>query len=141
MELRKVIRDLEDRIAEAERAAASIPALRRQLTAAKELDAFYNQTEWALSDPPSSNGLTSLPRTEAVLHVLRESAQPLSAVEISRRLGEAGRHRDQPKYVSAALSTMKQQGKVMKRGHGKWSLRPMRVVPENESQAAEPAGR
>lgn len=61
-------------------------------------------------------------RNDAILEVLREYNSPLAPAELSEILQSRGRAQDTGHLISSGLSKLKDQGKVMRRGHGRWTL-------------------
>jgi hypothetical protein len=84
-----------------------------------------------------SNGGTgdwSISRTLAVERVLREVGAPLSPVQISQELANRGRD-DPAAGVSAALSRLKSDGRVVQVSFGQWTLPSLNGA---EGRAEEP---
>ncbi len=87
------------------------------------------------------NGWKRMSRPDAVVSLLREIHKPASAHEIAERLAEHGRS-DPPKFVSAALSTLKARGAVTNPIRGKWSLagaEALQSADDSRSSAGEPS--
>ncbi|HSH59651.1 MAG TPA: hypothetical protein VK988_08450 [Acidimicrobiales bacterium] len=83
----------------------------------------------------SENEWLALPRTEAIIRVLRRANEALSPVEVTRQLSEVGR-RDHASAVSAALSYLRRKGEVESLGRGQWVLTAPPLKPF-DSEAAE----
>lgn len=140
MEIDQIVEDLERRLSEAEEVAAEIPGLRAQLDAAHLMQERYGKGR------RTSNGQQSfseaewqaLSRRQAINRLLAEAGQAMSPAEISRRLVELGRSRDQPNPISATLAEMKKRGEATQISFGKWVLvhqstalrRQPRTLPE-----------
>lgn len=73
--------------------------------------------EAALLSGQSTAELSDLPRTEAIVAVLRSSVDSLSPTEIQRRLHEEGRS-DELRSVTATLNHLMGRGLVQRPGHG-----------------------
>ncbi|MGD0894954.1 MAG: hypothetical protein ABSA08_02890 [Acidimicrobiales bacterium] len=67
-----------------------------------------------------------LARTDAVLAVLNEVGTPMSPDQIASALTNKGREGDSAKYVSAALSGLRQAGRVENVGHALWQVASQR---------------
>lgn len=120
MDLRKIISDLETKVAAARAAAAELEQLEAKLEVARQLDAEYNGTATPASDERNVDW-SSLTRSKAILQALRDSPRALSPKEIVAELVRHGRIGDKPNYVSASLANMKKSGQVVRRGFGEWA--------------------
>jgi hypothetical protein len=67
------------------------------------------------------NGWANLTRPEAVLRVMQQVGRPVSPTALAEFLAQLGRE-DGPRFVSAALTGLKQRGKVRQLGRGLWVL-------------------
>jgi hypothetical protein len=123
MNLRAALADTENLLAQKYRERAVVDDEIQQLEAERRgLRLAIKRHDAAPVDPESLDELdlwAGLPRTEAVLWLLREVGRPMRPTEIVTKLGQRGRD-DGPKVVSASLTHLQKQGKVRSEGRGEW---------------------
>jgi hypothetical protein len=61
-----------------------------------------------------------MPRSKAILTMMRTTGKPMGPADLSRALKDVGRTKDEPNYVSSTLDFLKKRGKVRSLGEGQW---------------------
>jgi hypothetical protein len=130
--LRAALEETRQRLAEAEAAAAEVPALKDEVRGLELAIARRNGTPLALPDPrplespdPSteSEDWAAISRSEAILAMLEAEGKPMSPGDLSAALMAKGRDNDLPHYISSALNTLQKRQKVRRMGYGRWTLK------------------
>jgi chromosome segregation ATPase len=61
----------------------------------------------------------SMPRSQAIMAMLRREKRPMGPAELSRALKAEGREKDEPNYISSTLDNLKRRQKVASIGEGR----------------------
>jgi hypothetical protein len=80
-----------------------------------QLDRILSELEDA--PPPVETGCSTLPRTEAIVHVLRTRAIPMTPVEIWQALLNSG-SRDEKNLIQVTTYGLWRRGRLVKLGRG-----------------------
>lgn len=105
--------------------------LERQISALRAFDALLALNGVQPGRPPSDHKIMpaypqvhvgGMPRTEAILRVLKAHGRPMGPSQIAKGLAGAGRDGDPPNLVSAALAQMAKQKRVRRVRKGQWYL-------------------
>ena len=93
---------------ELQRATARLAGITAQLQAARGMIADAGE-------------LVDLPRTDAIVSVLRSAADPMSRSDVRQALEAGGREGEDDKTVGATLSYLEKAGRVQRLGRGQYT--------------------
>lgn len=80
-----------------------------------------------------------LPRTDAIELVLQNAGTAMSPSDLAKALQSRGREEDTARLVSASLSHLQRQGRVVSAGYGRW-VHPEWSDPDEEGGEASAEG-
>jgi repressor of nif and glnA expression len=137
MELHQALEDARRRLSLAEKEQAELATQIGDLkdeVRGLELALRHHDASQLFGDlVPIQNGWAEMTRTDAVLRALNEGDAPMGPAEIAHTLRARGRPQDRASYVSAALAYLKNKGRVVSVGSGRWNLVE---TPETEERLA-----
>lgn len=129
MDLLAALHDAEKRLATAEKRRQELDTRIEELRAEKhglDLAVARHRLETTqqgdTEQSPSQGAWINLHRTNAILQMLQREQRAMTPSELSSALISVGRKKDNPAYVSAALSYLKRNHRVRSEGQGRWSL-------------------